>query len=168
MKNRLSVRDIAWIGVMTATLEAAKFALAAVPNVEIVTLLVILYTLFFGKRIVYAIFAFLFIEGLRYGFGIWWLMYAYVWPVLAGVTYLFRKRESVWFWSIFSGVYGLFFGGLCSLIYLFLGGPQTAFSWWIAGIPYDIIHCVSNFILCRVLFEPLHHVLKKAEQIAER
>ena len=102
----IKVRDIALVGVMTATLEAAKFILSFVPNVEIVTLLIILYTLVFGKRIFYVIAAFLAMEGIQYGFGIWWLMYAYVWPLLAVLAYLFRRRESVWFWSIFSGFFG--------------------------------------------------------------
>lgn len=161
---RITAQEIARIGVMTATLEAVKLALSFLPNVELVTLFIILYTLFFGKKTIYAIAAFIFIEGIHYGFGLWWFMYVYIWPLLAGLTYLFRKQESVWFWSIFSGCYGLFFGGLCSLVYLFFGGPRTAFSWWIAGIPYDIVHCVSNFIVCSILFRPLHQVLKRVEQ----
>lgn len=35
------------------------------------------------------------------------------------------------------------------------------FSWWIAGIPYDLIHGVSNFILCIILFKPLNKVLTR-------
>ena len=27
-----------------------------------------------------------------------------------------------------------------------------AFSWWVSGIPYDVIHCVSNTVLVFVLF----------------
>lgn len=160
-KMKLTTKDIALIGVMIATLEAAKMALSFLPNVELVTLLIILYTLFFGYRIFYAIFAFILIEGCLYGFGLWWFMYAYIWPLLAGITYLFRKQQSIWFWSVISGVFGLFYGALCSITYLFTGGPQTAFAWWIAGIPFDLIHCEANFVLCLVLFLPLRSVLQK-------
>lgn len=160
-KMKLTTKDIALIGVMIATLEAAKMALSFLPNVELVTLLIILYTLFFGYRIFYAIFAFILIEGCLYGFGLWWFMYAYIWPLLAGITYLFRKQQSIWFWSVISGVFGLFYGALCSITYLFTGGPQTAFAWWIAGIPFDLIHCGANFVLCLVLFLPLRSVLQK-------
>ena len=85
-KALFSVKDIAVIGMMTAMLEAVKIALQAVPNVELVTLLVILYTLYFGKRIFAVIPAFILLEGTMYGFGVWWLMYLYVWPLLACLT----------------------------------------------------------------------------------
>lgn len=51
MQGKENVRDIARIGVMIALLEAVKNALAFVPNVELVTLFIILFTLFFeGKN----------------------------------------------------------------------------------------------------------------------
>ena len=46
VKPRLTTKDIALIGMMIATIEIVKRALAFLPNVELVTLLVILYTLF--------------------------------------------------------------------------------------------------------------------------
>ncbi len=161
MKKKLDTRDIAEIGVMIAVLEAAKNALSFLPNVELVTLLIILYTLYFKDKICYVLSAFLLLEGCWHGFGLWWVMYAYVWPLLAFLTYLMRKKESAWAFSILAGAFGLFFGALCSLSYLFIGGIRTAFAWWVAGIPYDLIHGASNFILCRVLFLPLKKVCKR-------
>lgn len=162
-RTKITTKDIALTGVMIATLEAAKLALSFVPNVELVTLLIILYTLVFGKRVFYAIAAFVLLEGCLYGFGIWWVMYLYIWPLLAFLTLLFRKQQSVWFWSIFAGGYGLIFGALCAVPYFFLGGWHAAMTWWVAGIPYDLIHCVSNVILCGILFCPLYHVLRKLQ-----
>ena len=159
--RKLTIRDIAMMGVMTAILEAAKQALAFLPNIELVTLLLILYTLFLGGKVIYVIFAYVIMEGLLYGFGLWWFSYLYVWPLLAVFTWLFRKQESVWFWSIFSGAYGLLFGALCAIVQLIIGGPATAFAWWVSGIPYDIPHGVGNFVLCFVLFRPLHTVLHR-------
>lgn len=149
------------IGMMVAMIEAAKTALAAIPNVELVSLLIILFTLFFGKKIIYVIGAFVLVEGLIYGFGIWWVMYLYAWPLLAYVTWLFRKQTSVWVFAAVSGVFGLLFGALCSIPYFFIGGWNMGFSWWIAGIPYDLIHGVSNFVVCLILFVPLRKVLGK-------
>lgn len=149
------------IGMMVAMIEAAKTALAAIPNVELVSLLIILFTLFFGKKIIYVIGAFVLVEGLIYGFGIWWVMYLYAWPLLAYVTWLFRKQTSVWVFAAVSGVFGLLFGALCGIPYFFIGGWNMGFSWWIAGIPYDLIHGVSNFVVCLILFVPLRKVLGK-------
>ncbi|MCD7738630.1 MAG: hypothetical protein LUH58_06275 [Lachnospiraceae bacterium] len=157
----ISVKDIALIGIMIATIEVVKDALAFLPNVELVTLLIVLYTLFFGKRILFAIPVFVLLQGLLHGFGLWWIMYLYVWPLLAVLTFLFRKQTSLLFWSAFCGLFGLFFGALCSLPYLILSGPAAALAWWVAGIPFDLIHCISNAVLCFVLFKPLHLALNK-------
>lgn len=159
--SRFTTRDITLTGMMVASIEVAKLALSFLPNVELVSFLLMVYTLFFGSRIFFVIAAFVLIEGCMYGFGTWWIMYLYIWPLLAGLTLLFRRKESVWFWSIFSGVFGLFYGALCSLTYLVIGGPHMAFTWWVAGIPYDLIHCVSNFVLCFILFRPLYTILNR-------
>lgn len=164
-KSKITVKDVVVAGMMLATLEVAKNALAFLPNVELVTLLIILYTLFFGKKIFVVIPGFVLLEGCIYGFGLWWIMYLYVWPLLAVITHHFREQTSVWFWSILSGFFGLCFGALCAIPYLFISGVHGAFAWWIAGIPYDILHCVSNFVLCMVLFVPLRNTLKKINKI---
>lgn len=160
-KRIITTQDIALMGMMLATLEAVKRALAFATNIELVSLLIILYTLYFGWRIFYVIAAFVLIEGCLYGFGIWWLMYVYVWPLLAFLTYLFRKKESVFFWSCFSGIYGLLFGALCTLPYFLIEGINMVLTWWMAGIFYDVLHGISNFILCMVLFIPLKNALIK-------
>lgn len=162
---KLQTRDIVIIGMMVAMLEAAKLSLAAIPNVELVSFLIVLFTLFFGPKILYVIGAFVLIEGILYGFGIWWIMYLYAWPLLALVTWIFRRQKSVWVFAAVSGVFGLLFGALCSIPYFFIGGWSMGFSWWIAGIPYDLIHGVSNFIVCLILFVPLRKVLSRLENI---
>ncbi len=153
--------DVALMGMMVATLEAGKMALSAAPNVEIVTLLVILYTLQFGKKTLYAVIVFVLLECGIWGIGLWTVMYLYLWPLLALMALLLRNIDSVWFWSIFSAVFGVMYGGLCSFAYLLFGGPSTAFAWWIAGIPWDLLHGGANFILMMVLYRPLRRVFRR-------
>lgn len=163
-KNEFAIttRDIATIGTSLAIIEVAKFILSFIPGVEIVSLLFIMYTLFFQKKIIYVLPTFCLLEGVMYGFGIWWFMYLYIWAILVSVVYLFRNKTSVWFWSTVSGIYGLFFGLLCCPVYFVTGGINMTISWWLAGIPTDIIHGVSNFIICLILFKPLSRILKMA------
>lgn len=149
---------------MIATIEVTKNALAFLPNVELVTLLFIIYTLTFGWKVLLVVPAFILLEGCIYGFGLWWVMYLYVWPLLVLLTWLFRREESVWFWCVLSGAFGLCFGALCAIPCYIGGGIAAGFSWWVAGIPYDILHCISNFVLCMVLFKPMRKVLKKINQ----
>ena len=159
-KAKISVYDIVVIGMMVAALESAKLALSFLPNIELVTLLIILFTLTVGKKIYYAVFAFVVLEGLLYGFGIWWVMYLYMWPLLAWVTWLLRRKKDVWTFALLSGAFGLGFGAMCAVPYLFVGGINTACAWWVSGIPFDIIHGISNFVLMLILYKPLRKVLE--------
>lgn len=165
---RISIQDIALIGVMTAVIEVSKIALSAIPNVELVTFWIILFTLFFGPKTIYSILVFILIEISIYGIHTWVIMYLYIWPALAILTYLFRKVDSVWFYSILSGFFGLFFGAFCAIPYFFIGavdggirsGLIMAFNWWVAGIPLDIVHGISNFVLMLTLYIPVRKLLK--------
>jgi len=165
----LTTKDFAVIGMMAAMLEVVKLALTGLPNIELVTLLIIIFTLFLGWKSVIAVVAFVLMECTIYGFGLWTIMYFYVWPLLVLLTLLVKKFNSKIVYTLLSAMFGFFFGALCAIPYLFIGGPYMAFTWWIAGIPYDIIHGVSNLILCLVLFTPLNSILNrlKKENIAE-
>ena len=149
------------MGMMTAAAFAGQIAMSFLPNIEIVTLLFILYTLVLVKKVFLVIYAFVLLEGIFYGFGLWWLNYLYIWTILAIVVLMFRKQDSVLFWSIISGFYGLTYGALCSLIYLFIGGPNTAFAYWVSGLGFDVTHCIGNVVVCLILFKPLRYVLEK-------
>ena len=158
--NGKAVHRLARIAAMTAILETAKFALNAVANVELVTLLVILFTERFGQReTLSAVLLFALLESMWWGVNIWTITYFYVWPILVFISVPLAKEPSVLLKSIAAGIFGLLFGLLCSLTTLVISGPQAAFAWWAAGIPFDLIHALSNFLLCLVLYRPLSNVL---------
>ncbi|MDD5940725.1 MAG: hypothetical protein PUC46_08135 [Lachnospiraceae bacterium] len=154
MKAHLTVRDIAVLGMMTAMLEVVKFALQAIPNVEMVTFLFIIFTLLYGWKVLLCAFAFTALETVWWGPQAWVIMYLYVWPALILITYAVRRHAGVLFYSFLSGFFGLSFGALCSIVYLFIGGPYLMFTWWVSGIPYDIAHGISNFFICLLLYRP--------------
>ena len=129
------------------------------PNIEVTSFFVMLFTLVLGKRMLLVVPAFTLIEGCIYGFGIWWVMYLYAWPMLALITWFVRKKDSVLLYSIISGIFGLFFGALCSIPYFFIGGFAMMFNWWIAGIPFDLIHGASNFLIMLLLYKPVRRVM---------
>lgn len=145
------------MGVMLAALEAVKLALAFLPNVELVTLFIIIFARYRRYKVYFVAIAFAVIEGLIWGFGVWTISYLYIWPLLVLFTIII-KSGNVWIYSILSGFFGLLFGAFCSIPYLFVGGPASAIGWWIAGIPWDMVHGVSNFIICAILFVPLDKV----------
>lgn len=165
MKTKLMVT----MAMCTAILFAVQVGLAFLPNIELVTLLIIIYTQIYKKKVFFIIYAFVLLEGIFYGFGIWWINYLYIWPLLA-VAVLLIKKESFILWSILSGFYGLSYGFLCSIPYYIAGGVHAGFAYWITGIPFDLLHCIGNFAVCLVLYKPLHytlsHLVKKASFIS--
>ena len=148
-------RRIAFSALLAAVLFVAQVALSFLPNIEVVSILVIVSAVVFGRLTLVSIYAFALLEGLCYGFGIWWLNYCYVWAILYGIARALRRRESSFFWAVASGAFGLSFGCLCAIPYGLAGGFYAGLSYWISGLPFDILHCVGNFVTALVLFKPL-------------
>lgn len=161
-------REVTLLAVCTALLFAAQAAMAPLPNIEPVTLLLLLYTLTFGRKALLILYAFVLLEGFLYGFHIWWAMYLYIWLVwYLAVTLLCRAHPTVFQWALAAGTYGLLFGALGALIYLPISGPAGAFGWWIAGIPMDLLHGAGNFVLTLALFRPLERVMVQAGRLLD-
>ena len=154
----MRTKDIALIGITSAVMIVLQVALRFLPNIEFVSLLVILYTLIIGWKTLYIIYVFVFVQGLIYGFHLWWISYLYVWTILFFIVMLLRKNRSSYFWTFISGIYGLAFGALCSIPYLFIGGFPMALANWVSGIPFDIVHCIGNFIVALIFFKPLYEL----------
>ena len=146
-------------------LAALTFALQVVmgplPNIEPVSLLVILFAVTFGWKSLYIIYTFVVMEILYYGLNTWNMYYLYIWTVLVVVAVLMRKVDQPLVWAIVSGAFGLLFGALCGITDALIGGVAFAVSKWTTGIGFDVIHCVGNFVIALVLFKPLHTLLEK-------
>ena len=160
-KLKPTLRDVALFGILGALTFGAKVAMSFLPNIEPVSLFVMLYAVVFGRKALYPIYLYVLLEILFYGIQLWNINYLYVWAVLALGSWLLRKSESPLAWALLCGVFGLFFGALCAPVYLFSGGLGFAVSWWISGIPFDLLHCAGNFVMALLLFIPLRRLLEK-------
>ena len=77
MSRRSIARDVATAGMMIAVIEALKLAMQGLPNIEMTSFLLILFTLHFGHLTLLIVPALILFEGLIYGFGLSWVMYLY-------------------------------------------------------------------------------------------
>ena len=111
-KTPLSIRDLALMGLFSAILLGVQLAFAFLPNIELVSLLIILYTRHLKYRALPVIYVFVLLEGLIFGFGIWWIIYLYIWAILFALTMLAQKNQSLIGWAMISGGFGLFLGRL--------------------------------------------------------
>lgn len=162
--SHAAVRRLVLAALMGALLVAGKQAMSGLPNIEPVSFLIVLYTLEFPRETPGAIAVFLVLQGVLYGFGIWWAMYLYVWFILMGVSWLLRRFDHALLWAAVSGLYGLCFGGLCALVYLVARDPAFALAWWLGGLPYDALHGAGNFVLMLLLYRPVRRGLQLAKK----
>ena len=148
-------------GLMGALLVVSKQAMSGLPNIEPVTLLIILFALELPRETPGAITVFLVLQGVLYGFGLWWAMKGEAYDELSP---LLHRMDNAFFWAVFSGLYGLCFGGLCAAVYLVAKTPAFALSWWLSGLSYDAMHGVGNFALMLLLYRPLRTALRTAKK----
>ena len=162
-----AVRYTALVGMMAATIECAKLALAAIPNVEAVTLLIALYSYVFGWAGLISSFVFVFIEPLVWGMGTWFISYLIYWPLLAIVFFLLgRLRLKNRFVTCGIAVLMTFlFGILTSLtdVGLFSGSFDNFFYrfgiYYARGTLFYLIHIGSNLLVFLFVFPPLRKLL---------
>lgn len=156
----MSVRKLTRVALLSATLYIAKVALEFLPNVELISFLIIIYTLVFGAETLLTIAVFNMFELIQWGFGVWWVSYLYVWPILCLLTLLLKKiiREEFWLWAMVSGLFGLLFGALFAAAYIPVD-TAYAFAYWVSGLPWDVWHAVCNFVIMLIIGKPIWRML---------
>jgi len=160
-KKRINpAKYAALVGIMAATIECAKLALATIPNIEVVTFLIALFSYTFGFSGVIAAFVFVAIEPLIWGFGTWLISYFIYWPLVALVfVFLGRARiKNRWILTATALVLTLFFGVLTSLVDVGLfSGYFDNFLYRFAvyysrGIVFYLLQLGCNAVLFLFLF----------------
>lgn len=148
-------------GILGAMTFAAKYVMSGLPNIEPVSLMVMLFAVVFGRKWVYPVYLYVVMEVLFYGINLWNINYLYIWAVLAIAARVMREAEHPLYWAMLSGGFGLCFGALCGIVDVFIGGFPYAAAKWVSGIPFDITHCIGNFVIALILFKPLRSLFER-------
>lgn len=159
--SKLTIRELVLFGILGALTFAGKYAMSFLPNIEPVSLMVMLFAVVFGWKCLYPIYVYVAMEILFYGISLWNINYFYIWAVLAAAAWLLRGMEHPLGWAMLSGIYGLLFGALCGIVDVFIGGFSYAVAKWVSGIPFDIAHCAGNFVIALLLFKPMRRLMDK-------
>lgn len=163
MVNRESAVKLTRIALMGALLYTSQIALSFLPNIEIVTLLIVIFTRHFGREGTAACLVYVLLTAFTAGFGLWWLTYLVVWPVFSLLVYRLRKIDNWLLWAGINGAFGLGFGAVFAVPYI-LVSPSYALTYWISGIPFDIVHCIGNFAAAMLLGKPVDHAVELVKQ----
>ena len=166
---KLTVRETAIYGMLGALMYASKLIMEAAPNIHLLGVFVIAFTVVYRKKALYPIYTFVLLSGVFGGFATWWIPYLYLWTVLWGVTMLLpqnlpKKAKSI-VYMVVNACHGFLYGVLYAPAQAILFGLNFdgMIAWIMAGLPWDFVHGVSNFF-CGMLIVPIIKVLSQLEQ----
>ncbi|MBD5453489.1 MAG: hypothetical protein HDR30_04055 [Lachnospiraceae bacterium] len=170
---KTTTRELAVFAMLGAVMYASKVIMELAPNIHLLGVFTIAYTVVYRKKALYPIYTYVLLNGIFSGFAAWWIPYLYLWAILWGAVMLLPKNMPKKIQPIvYMGVcaaHGFLFGTLYAPAQALLYGMsfQGMIAWIIAGLPWDFIHGVSNFF-CGLLTMPLISVLRLAENNMEK
>lgn len=155
---------MAVFAMLGALMYASKMIMEVAPNVHLLGVFTIAFTVVYRKKALYPIYTYVLLNGIFCGFATWWIPYLYLWAVLWGATMLLPKRipEKLrpLVYMLLCAAHGFLFGTLYAPAQALLYGLsfQKMVAWIISGLPWDFVHGVSNFF-CGILIVPVIKIL---------
>jgi hypothetical protein len=164
-RSSLPIREMVVFAMLGTVMFCSKIIMEALPNIHLLGMLTMTYTLAFRKKALIPIYIYVMLNGLYAGFNMWWMPYLYVWTILWGITMLIPKQlptkvKCVVF-PLVCGIHGFAFGMLYAPAQAVMFGMnfEQMIAWIIAGLPFDVIHGIGNFI-AGLLILPLSELLE--------
>lgn len=165
-KRRRFLFELAIFPMLGAITFCSKLLMEALPNIHIVGMLVMLYTVVFRVKALIPIYIYVFLTGLYAGFDVWWIPYLYIWTLLWGITMCLPKNmpraAATVVYSVICGLHGFLYGVLYAPVQALAYGFNfsQAVAWIAAGIPFDVLHGIGNTIFGCFIYR-LAELMKK-------
>ena len=165
-RGSLDVREMCIFAMLGSVMFASKVIMEALPNIHLLGMLTVTYTLVYRKKALVPIYVYVMLNGLFAGFNLWWIPYLYIWTILWGATMLLPQNMPIKvqyiIYPLICAIHGFAFGTLYAPAQVLMFGlnlEQTV-AWIISGLPFDLIHGFSNLGL-GLLVVPLSDLLNK-------
>ena len=149
-----------------AIMFCSKVIMEALPNIHLLGMLVISYTLVYRTRALIPIYVYVMLNGVYAGFNLWWFPYIYIWTILWGLTMLLPKKmpQKVAYvvYPLLCAIHGFAFGALYApaQALMFKFNFEQMIAWIIAGLSFDVIHALGN-LFAGLLIIPLIKLLRR-------
>ena len=165
-KKHLSIKEICLFAILGALMFVSKVVMEALPNIHLLGMLTITYTIVFRKKALIPIYTYVLLNGLFAGFNPWWVPYLYIWTLLWGATMIIPentpKAVACVVYPMLCALHGLLFGVLYAPVQALMYGFsfEQMLAWITTGLTFDVIHMVGNFAVGLLIF-PISKVLKR-------
>ena len=164
--RKLRIFELVLFPMLGALMFCSKIIMEALPNIHLLGMLTMTYTLVFRTKALIPIYIYVMLNGLFAGFSMWWISYLYIWTVLWGLTMLLPRRMpkklAAVVYPLLCALHGLAFGILYAPAQAIMWGLnfEQTMVWVFTGIPFDAIHGISNFA-AGLLVLPFSELLQK-------
>ena len=162
----MQTKELVIFSMLGTLMYCSKVIMSVLPNIHLLGMLTMTYTVAYRAKALIPIYIYVILDGLFSGFNFWWLPYLYIWTILWAITMLLPKKMPLKIaaivYPIICALHGFAFGTLYAPAQALMFGlnfEQTV-AWIIAGIPFDVIHGVSN-IFTGMLVIPFSELMKK-------
>ena len=162
----MQTKELVIFSMLGTLMYCSKVIMSVLPNIHLLGMLTMTYTVAYRAKALIPIYIYVILDGLFSGFNFWWLPYLYIWTILWAITMVLPKKMPLKIASIvypvICALHGFAFGTLYAPAQALMFGlnfEQTV-AWIIAGIPFDVIHGVSN-IFTGMLVIPFSELIKK-------
>lgn len=165
---KLNVKELTVFSMLGALMYASKMLMEFAPNVHLLGVFTISYTVVYREKALYPIYVYVLLNGLFAGFSAWWVPYLYLWTILWAVAMLLPQKMPAKIrplvYMVVNACHGFLFGTLYAPAQAIMFGLsfQGMLAWIVAGLPWDFVHGVSNFF-CGILIVPIITILRKLE-----
>ena len=170
---KLSTRELTIFSMLGSVMYASKIVMEFAPNIHLLGVFTVAFTIVYRKKALYPIYIYVLLLGMFNGFSSWWIPHVYIWTILWGIVMLLPqkmpKKVQPLIFMIVCALHGFLYGTLYAPVQAILFGLnfKGMIAWIVAGLPWDGIHGVSNFI-CGILIMPLVNALRLAEKNIEK
>ena len=160
------MRTLILLAMLATVMFVSKKLMEVLPNIHLVGMLTICYTVVFRLKALIPIYIYVFLDGLFLGFSPYWIPNLYAWTVLWALAMLIPKgipkKAAAVIYPALCAFHGLIFGALNAPVWAILHSFdfRETLTWMISGLTFDILHLVGN-LAAGMLVLPLSELMKK-------
>ena len=168
-KKSLTIYEISVFSMLGAIMYCSKLILEWAPNMHLLGMFTIAFTLVYRKKALIPIYVFVMLLGVLNGFNAWWIPYLYLWTILWAVIMILPKnmpyKVAVIVYAVICSLHGFLFGILYAPAQAIMFGLdfKQMITWIGAGAIFDTVHSVSNFF-AGLLVIPMVNLLKRIDK----
>ncbi|MEK6190237.1 MAG: ECF transporter S component [Carnobacterium alterfunditum] len=166
LNGKLSIQRITLLAFMTALCQVSRQLLQFLPNIQPVTVILIILTLTLGimDGLIVAVLSII-LSNITLGMGVWTIAQIVSFCGVVLVTGLiikpFFNKIPFGFMLLYAGFTGYLYGFLISLVQAPFFGILNFWVYYASGIPFDTLHAAGNIGFYLILAPILFPLLRK-------